>query len=135
MCLYIPYKAAVDREGLTPQQYGMALHKAVDQYFRANYAQFDPLTGTFNTEFSLRKDTNSAYYAEVPYGTLGSNRFDAYEDVGNGTVCGYDIKTGPTELSVRRIEELRSAAIGYYRAQNNDAYPRQVYILQVRSWR
>lgn len=139
--MYPDYKAAVewaasavDRNGLTPGQYGTAVHTAVDHYFKYNYPAFDPVTGQFDTEFSLRKDTGSAYYA-TRYGTAGSKRFDAYEDVGDGTVCGYDIKTGPSGLSRQRIVELRTAARGFYRAGNSGREPRQVIILEVRPWR
>jgi len=56
--------SAVDREALPPGQYGTAVHVAVDHYFKYNYAAFDPKTGEFNTEFSVRKGTDAAYYGE-----------------------------------------------------------------------
>lgn len=134
--MYPDYKAAVewaasavDRDGLTPSQYGTAVHVAVDHYFKRNYPEFDPVTGAFNTEFSVRKGTTSAYYGEK-----GSKRFDAYEDVGDGTVCGYDIKVGSRGLSALRIAELRSAARNYYSVRNS-RQPRRVIILEVRPWR
>lgn len=111
-----------------------AVHTAVNHYFKVNYPAFDPATGTFDTEISIRKDTSGAYYA-VDYGTPGSRRFDAYEDVGNGTVCGYDVKTGERDLTGQRINELRDAAIGYYENRHNGVRPRQVLIMQVKPWR
>jgi hypothetical protein len=111
------------------------VHTAVDHYFKNHFPLFDPGTGQFSTEFSVRKDTGAAYFTDSKYGKLGSLRFDGYEDVGNGTVCGYDIKTGRRGLTPWRIAQLRQASISYYQGRNNGAKPSQVYILEVRPWR
>jgi hypothetical protein len=43
---------------------------------------------------------------ERPYGKKGSIRLDVVENVGNGTVCVYDIKTGHSVLNARRMAEI-----------------------------
>ena len=40
------------------------------------------------------------------YGEFRSIRVDVLENVGNGTVCVYDIKTGDRGLSISRMDEI-----------------------------
>lgn len=55
---------------------------------------------------------------EARYGDRGSVRIDVLENVGNGTVCVYDPKTGRAGLSAARIVEIATAARLAYRTSS-----------------
>ncbi|MBI3435544.1 MAG: hypothetical protein HY056_10775 [Proteobacteria bacterium] len=48
------------------------------------------------------------------YGTKNSIRIDVLENVGDGTVCLYDIKTGQRGLSLPRTTEIATNAFKAY---------------------
>jgi hypothetical protein len=48
------------------------------------------------------------------YGKLDSVRIDILENVGNGTVCVYDIKTGRSSLSLPRSAEIAGEVHSLY---------------------
>jgi hypothetical protein len=58
----------------------------------------------------------------------GSSFLDVLHDVGDGTICIYDIKTGISGLGSRQIYR-------YWDAANNafQGYAQRIYILEVRS--
>jgi hypothetical protein len=86
----------VRREGnyWTAAGYGTAVHMNVKEQIDRLY---DP---NFRAEVSISKTQDETY------GTRGSIRIDVLENVGNGTVCVYDIKTGRRGLSTRRSAEI-----------------------------
>ncbi len=98
----------VRREGnyWTAQQYGTAVHKDMEGQVRALK---DP---NFRAEVSISKTKNETY------GTPGSIRIDVLENVGNGTVCVYDIKTGRSGLSAARSVELVGTVFSRYPGTN-----------------
>jgi hypothetical protein len=51
---------------------------------------------------------------EATYGEKGSIRVDVFENVGSGTVCVYDIKTGKTPLDRERMSEIASNIFARY---------------------
>jgi hypothetical protein len=55
----------------------------------------------FKAEVSLLKSGGNTYYGE-----RGNIRVDVLENVRNGTVCVYDIKTGDRGLSLPRSLEI-----------------------------
>lgn len=48
------------------------------------------------------------------YGTRGSIRVDVLENVGNGTVCVYDVKTGDATLNLQRMQEIANNVHSHY---------------------
>ena len=68
----------------------MALKRQIDQLAEAS----------FRAEVSVLKTINEAY------GLKDSIRVDVLEDVRNGTVCVYDIKTGKRGLGFNRAVEV-----------------------------
>jgi hypothetical protein len=52
--------------------------------------------------------------ADAAYGARGSIRIDVFENVGRGTICVYDIKTGEAGLSARRMADIAESAFEYF---------------------
>lgn len=63
----------------------------------------------FRSEVSLVKSMT-----EAPYGRSGSIRIDVLENLRNGTVCVYDIKTGRSPLTAARSIEIATNARAFY---------------------
>jgi hypothetical protein len=83
--------------------YGTAVHSLLKQ-------DIDTLADRdFRAEVSLMKSD-----PKVHYGIRGSIRVDVLENVGNGTVCVYDIKTGERGLSLPRSKEIAGEVYSYY---------------------
>ena len=64
----------------------------------------------FRAEVSLLKGLAD----DATYGAKGSIRIDVFENVGNGTVCVYDIKTGRSGLSPARMAEIATTVLAAY---------------------
>jgi hypothetical protein len=61
----------------------------------------------YRAEVSLQKMREEGVFREsLRYGEKGSIRIDVLEQTPEGAVCVYDIKTGESGLSPRRIAEL-----------------------------
>lgn len=88
--------AAVRDRGLTltPQQFGTAVHKELQDQIKALR---DP---NFRAEVSFIKSELESY------GTPGSIRVDVYEKAPKETVCVYDIKTGKSGFTLPRMQEV-----------------------------
>ncbi|MEQ1717270.1 MAG: hypothetical protein ABL907_15030 [Hyphomicrobium sp.] len=82
--------------------YGTNVHTAIRNEIRAID---DP---SFRAEVSAIKSN------EEDYGAPGSVRVDVLENVGNGTVCVYDIKTGKSNLSAARMREIANNVHSFY---------------------
>ncbi len=97
------------REGnyWTAQQYGTAVHTLL------KYDIDRLLDKDFVAEISLMKSDPDARY-----GVRGSIRVDVLENVRNGTVCVYDIKTGDRGLSLPRSAEIAREVFGRYSSTN-----------------
>lgn len=69
----------------------------------------------FRAERSFWKEADEGRRSNnIPYGTRGTIRVDAYEFRPDGTLCVYDLKTGVAGLSDRRAEILaRAASLGF----------------------
>ena len=63
----------------------------------------------FRAEVSTIKSKEADYY-----GQRGSIRVDILENVGDGSVCVYDIKTGVSGLSLPRMQEIASNVHSFY---------------------
>ena len=87
---------AIRRSGrhLPPAEFGTAVHSNLKKQIEA---LDDP---DFRAEVSYVKNK------EENYGRKDSIRIDVLENVGDGTVCVYDIKTGRKGLSVARTAEI-----------------------------
>lgn len=81
-------------DSLSPQAFGTAVHMNLKEQVRSLR---DP---KFRAEVSALKSLNETY------GTKNSVRIDVFEEVGNGTVCVYDIKTGKAGFGPRRMREI-----------------------------
>lgn len=81
---------------MPPAIYGTYVHTALSRQIRALN---DP---NLVSELSAIKGRA----ADAAYGTRGSIRIDVLENVGDGTVCIYDIKTGRSGLTARRAQEI-----------------------------
>jgi len=89
----------VTREGNTwwsATQHGTAVHENLKAQIKG---LDDP---NFVAETSYLKSVDAGY------GTRGSVRIEVLENVGNGIVCVYDIKTGRAGLSAARSAEIAS---------------------------
>jgi hypothetical protein len=84
------------RSGLSPTQFGTAVHKDLSDQVRDLKDLF------FRSEVSFIKSTG----IDADYGEKGSLRIDVLEKVKNDTVCVYDIKTGKTLLYPGRSAEI-----------------------------
>jgi hypothetical protein len=83
---------------LTPQQYGTRVHTALRDSI---VALADP---------NLKAEISAIKSVGKNYGKKGSIRIDAFENVGDGTVCVYDIKTGEAKLTLLRMQEIADNA-------------------------
>ena len=99
----------VRREGnyWTAAEYGTRVHKNLERQIKF---LDDP---NFVAEQSMSKVREEARYGEP-----GTIRIDVIENVGNGTVCVYDIKTGRRGLSTARSAEIVGAVFKRYRGTN-----------------
>ncbi len=62
----------------------------------------------------FRAEVSYVKAREEDYGTKDSIRIDVLENVGDGTVCVYDIKTGQRGLSLPRTVEIAKNVFGAY---------------------
>ena len=86
----------------TDREYGTKVHKALKDSIDV---LDDP---NFLAEASAIKSI------EAGYGKRGSIRVDVLENVGDGTVCVYDIKTGKSKLTTARMLEIASHVHSLY---------------------
>ncbi|MBX9775455.1 MAG: hypothetical protein K2Y71_13800 [Xanthobacteraceae bacterium] len=93
----------IDRSSpnMSAQQRGTAIHTHLKH-------QIENLGNpNFRAEASLLKELA----ADARYGAKGSIRIDVLENVGNGTVCVYDIKTGRSGLIPARMAEIAKTVL------------------------
>lgn len=83
-------------EGLTPQEFGNRVHYLIADEINSRR---DP---NLQAELILDQDGSPNAF----YGQAGTVRLDVLEDVGNGTVCVYDHKTGVRGLGLPRATDL-----------------------------
>jgi hypothetical protein len=87
-----------------PQAFGTAVHTVINQYVK------DQNRDGFKSEQSITKSIQEyGEPARREYGEAGTLRVDIYEELTNRTVCVYDIKTGKSGLSWKRIVEIADA--------------------------
>ena len=98
----------------TPQEIGNMVHKEVDAAFKGQPG--------FKTNAGFLKDEELKNGLRL----AGSSFLDVLHDVGNGTICIFDIKTGLSGLGSRQINQYWNAA--------KDAFEdaQRIYILEVR---
>jgi hypothetical protein len=87
---------------LTPQQYGTRVHTALRDSI---VAYNDP---------NLKAEISAIKSRPADYGEKGSIRIDAFENVGDSTVCVYDVKTGEAKLTLLRMQEIANNAQKLY---------------------
>jgi len=123
-----------ERKQLGPSKFGTKVHKSVKDAI--NGPQPEPRDPNFKAEVSELKTLEEAppeakppiheQGKEVKYGTKDSIRVDVLENVGNGTVCVYDIKTGRKGLDPARMAEIARAVKRSYGAES------QIIVTEVR---
>jgi hypothetical protein len=99
---------------LPPAEYGTAVHSNLKK-------QIDGLSDPdFRAEISFLKSK------EAKYGAKDSIRIDVLENVGDGTVCLYDIKTGRSGLGPARAVEIAAEVF--------DAFgtPQRIVVTEIR---
>jgi len=96
-----------EKPNLTPSQHGTEVHLRIKKEVNGPNDN-EPLDPNFRAEVSRVKSD------EVRYGKEGSVRIDVLENVKDGPVCVYDIKTGQSGLSFRRIREIRRNVVRAY---------------------
>ena len=82
--------------------YGTAVHENLKAQIKA---LDDP---------NLLAETSYIKSRDAGYGERGSVRIDVLENVGNGTVCVYDIKTGKSGLTTARTAEIANEVHSYW---------------------
>jgi hypothetical protein len=90
--------------------YGTAVHKKIEEEINGptTIPRSPPRDPNFRAEASVIKSDRAGY------GLLGSKRIDVLENPGTGTVCVYDIKTGESPLTLRRMKELADNVSFFY---------------------
>ena len=121
--------AEVQKDGasLKPSAYGTAVHKYVEDKLNGLGGTKKPKDPNFMAEPSFLKTyeetgevlkptliTVNGQTIEVRRGQKGSIRVDVYEKVSDDRVCVYDIKTGRSGLSYKRIHEIAAAVAEKY---------------------
>ena len=84
----------------TAQRYGTEVHKRLAYEINGPGGYENPRDRNFRAEYSLLKER------EARYGEPGSVRVDVFENLNNGTICVYDIKTGASSFSGARMGEI-----------------------------
>ncbi len=92
----------------SPQEYGTFVHKRLADSINGPGGYQFPRDPNFRAELSLSKSEGESY------GTKDTIRVDVLENVRNGTVCVYDIKTGNRGLDIARMNEIAFNVNRYY---------------------
>lgn len=96
------FRAVSDPTFTNAATYGTAVHKLLEI----------DINGLRDSNF--RAEESFIKGETERYGFPGTIRIDVLENVRNGTVCVYDIKTGRTELSLARSAEIARAVYGHF---------------------
>lgn len=109
--------AQVDAEGVdrSPQDRGTEIHTRLRDEIR------DLRDPKFIAERSYMKE-----FEETRYGAKDSIRIDVLEDVRNGTVCVYDVKTGRSGLVDSRMADIAA------RVQSNFPGTHRILVSEIR---
>ena len=102
---------APQRQAMSQQQWGTAVHKVAKDIFTALKAAFPELYANAYAEVSADSDEFN-----IPYGRRGSTRFDVYEDrrADLGAVCVYDYKAGAEGLTAKRVAKIAEVVRDLY---------------------
>jgi hypothetical protein len=93
------------RHTMTPAAFGSRVHKLVKDKITAHA---DERLVAEESAVKLAEEVPEAERRkDVEYGRGGSIRIDAYERLNDQTMCIYDIKTGKSGLSFKRMQELK----------------------------
>jgi hypothetical protein len=90
----------------SPAAYGTAIHAALDRIIKASK---DGDKQEFRAEISFGKPSGedaSEIGEGIRWGTKDSVRVDVIQDLGDGKVCVYDLKTGGAKLTQLRASDL-----------------------------
>jgi hypothetical protein len=87
----------------------------------------DSIESDISSPFKAEKSFLKSSTEDVKYGTRGSVRVDVFEDVRNGTICVYDLKTGAARFDPRRGLEIATNVYNTYGTS------RRIIITEVRT--
>lgn len=98
-------------------------YRGTDIHKRMSESVKNDASGRFQAEISFLKSNG----ADARYGTRGSVRIDVFENLNNGTICVYDLKTGTARFDPERGLEIAATVYKQYRAA------KRIVITEVRS--
>ena len=107
----------MNRSGLHQPYRGTDIHKRMSESVK------NDASGRFQSEISYLKSNG----ADARYGTRGSIRIDVFENLNNGTICVYDLKTGTARFDPERGLEIAATVYKRYKTA------RRIVITEVRS--
>jgi len=99
------------RGGMTPQQWGTAVHKRVEDQIKVLKEQAPNEYRDIDAEISIDPEHPKE---QIPRGRPGSTRLDVLEEVKPGLVCVYDVKTGNAELTTSRVNHIAALVLRRY---------------------
>jgi len=107
--------------------YGTAVHVKAKEIVDKGKTRGDPEFRGLDAELTiwdannplrrLERESTKGADAAIPYGTKGTIRTDLIEDLGHGTACVYDIKTGREPLRPFRIEQITKSVAEHYQRE------------------
>jgi hypothetical protein len=121
-------KAAGKASGYpSAREYGTRVHTIMKENIISNYS------GRLIPERSYLKYAqeieDDQYNGDgVRYGLAGSLRLDVLEDVGNGVICVYDLKTGKSGLTPARMREIGQSV------HKNFGMVNRILIIPIQPW-
>jgi hypothetical protein len=108
------------KPNLSPQSFGTEVHKIIENIIKAlndpNFiAEISYLPGKpIRDEEKPSRDEEKPDRKGVKYGTKNSVRLDVMENIGDKTVCVYDVKTGRRGLSDLRMDVIARVVFKYF---------------------
>jgi len=95
------------RSVLSAKDWGNAVHWAIYRRIVALKERFPTEFASLFPEITVDEDRRDSYDEDGPrYGQAGTSRLDVLEKVNTTTYCVYDVKTGTSGLTRKRLLEI-----------------------------
>ncbi len=109
-----------------PADFGKKVHtKMKNEIHGPDETPKDP---NLRAEISLQEKEDGSGTEEARYGAKDTTRLDIYHDLGNGTVCVYDVKTGKSGLGKKQISKIAKRV-------NRFRKPKRFVVVEIRTGR
>ncbi|MDR6632995.1 hypothetical protein J2X72_001779 [Phyllobacterium sp. 1468] len=108
-------------------EFGTEVHTIMKDYILAKYPESLIPERSYLKYAQEIKDNNYSQDG-VRYGLAGSLRLDVLEDVGNGVVCVYDLKTAKSGLTPARMREIGQSV------HKNFKVVKRIIIIPIQPW-